>query len=83
MEPEVYCKKEKKKDCCCSWLIVAFVGIAVSFFTGVLVAALTTILTILGEGGIIAIIVALGVLLIVSLINAICCKKDNKHDHCC
>ena len=43
MEPhvEIYCKKDRKKDCSCLWLIVGVVAIALAFFVGVLVAALT------------------------------------------
>ena len=88
MEPqvEIYCKKEKdrKKDCSCLWLIVALVAIALSFFVGVLVAALTAIITTLGIGAIITLIIALAVLLIVAIINVICClKRDKKKHYCC
>ena len=86
MEPhvEIYCKKEnKRKDCSCLWLILAVVAIALAFFVGVLVAALTTIIATLGIGAIIAIVVALAVLFIVALINVICCVKNNKRkDYC-
>ena len=84
MEPqvEIYCKKEKdrKKDCSCLWLILALVAIALSFFVGVLVAALTGIVATLGIGAIIALIVILAVLLVIAIINVICClKKDKKN----
>ena len=80
---EVYYKKDRKKDCSCLWLILAVVAIALAFFIGVLVAALTGIIATLGIGAIIAIIVALAVLLIIAIINVICCKKDNKKKKCC
>ena len=86
MEPhvEIYCKKEnRRKDCSCLWLILAVVAIALAFFIGVLVAALTAIITTLGIGAIIAIIVALAVLFIIALINVICCKKNDRRKDCC
>ena len=85
MEPhvEVYYKKERKKDCFCLWLIVALVAIALSFFAGVLVAALTAIITTLGVGAIITLIIALAVVLIVAIINVICCKKNDRKKDCC
>ena len=90
MEPhvEVYYKKEKdrdsKKDCSCLWIIVALVAIALSFFVGVLVAALTGIIATLGVGAIIALVIVLAVLLVIAIINVICCKKgDKKKKHCC
>lgn len=88
MEPqvEVYYKKEKdrKKDCSCLWLIVGIVAIALAFFVGVLVAALTGIIATLGVGAIIALVVALAVLLLVAIISVICCKKDDrKRKNCC
>ena len=90
MEPhvEVYYKKDKekdrRKDCSCLWLILAVVGIALAFFVGVLVAALTAIITTLGVGAIIALVVILAVLLLVGIIALICCKKDDKKKkHCC
>ena len=87
MEPhvEIYCKKERKKDCSCLWLILAIVAIALAFFVGVLVAALTGIVATLGIGAIIALIVVLAVLLVIALINVICClkKNDRRKDYCC
>ena len=88
MEPqvEIYCKKEKdrKKDCSCLWLIVALVAIALAFFVGVLVAALTAIIATLGVGAIIVLVIALAVLLVIAIIGAICCKKnDRKKCNCC
>ena len=88
MEPqlEIYCKKEKdrKKDCSCLWIIVTIIAIALSFFVGVLVAALTGIIATLGIGAIIALVVVLAVLLIVAIINVICCKKNDRRkcDYC-
>ena len=85
MEPhvEIYCKKEKRKDCSCLWLILAVVAVALAFFVGVLVAALTEIITTLGIGAIITLIVALAVLLVIAIINVICCKKNDKRKDCC
>lgn len=85
MEPnvEVYYKKDNRKDCCCLGLIVTIIAIALSFFVGVLVAALTGIIATITVGGLIAIIVALAVALIVAIINAICCKKEDKKKYCC
>ena len=88
MEPhvEVYCKKEerpRKKNCFCLWLIVALVAVALGFFVGVLVAALTGIITTLGIGAIIALVVILAVLLIIAIINVICCKTNDRKKYCC
>ena len=86
MEPnvEIYCKKENKKDCSCLWLILAVVAIALAFFAGVLVAALTEIIATIGIGAIITLIIALGVLLLITAINVICCNKKNiRKQHCC
>ena len=73
MEPkvEVYYKKEKdcKRDCCCLGLIVAVVAVVLAFFVGVLVAALTEIIATIGVGAIITLVIALGVLLLIALIN--------------
>ena len=85
MEPhvEIYCKKEKRKDCSCLWLIAGVVAVALAFFVGVVVAALTGIIATLGIGAIIAIIVALAVLLVIAIINVICCKKNDRRKDCC
>ena len=86
MEPqvEIYCKKEdKRKDCSCLWLILAVVVIAITFFAGALVAALTGLIETLGIGAIITLIIALGVLAIVAIIALICCRKTDKKKKCC
>lgn len=88
MEPNedvYYYKKEKdrKKDCFGLWLIAAIVTIVLSFFIGVLVAALTTILATLGIGGIVTLIIILLVLLIIAIINVLFCKKNDKRKNCC
>lgn len=85
MEPqvEIYCKKENKKDCSCLWLILAIVAIALSFFVGALVAALTGFVATLGVGAIVTLIIALAVLLIITIINVICCIKKDRKKHCC
>lgn len=84
MEPniEIYCKKDKK-DCSCLWLILAIVAVALAFFAGVLVAALTEITTTIGIGAIIALIIILAVLLIIAIINVICCRKRNRRKEYC
>ena len=86
MEPqvEIYCKKEnKRKDCSCLWLILAVIVIAITFFAGALVAALTGLIETLGIGAIIALLIALGVLAIVAIIALICCRKTDKKKKCC
>lgn len=86
MEPqvEIYCKKEdKRKDCSCLWLILAVVVIAITFFAGALVAALTGLIETLGIGAIITLLIALGVLAIVAIIALICCRKTDKKKKCC
>ena len=85
MEPDIYCEKEKnnKKDCFCAWIIFGLVAIILSFFIGVLVADLTTIVTVIGTGGIVALLITLVVLLVISGINVVCCKKNDKKKYCC
>ena len=85
MEPqvEIYCKKDNKKDCSCLWLILAIVAIALSFFVGALVAALTGFVATLGVGAIVTLIIALAVLLVITIINVICCIKKDRKKHCC
>ena len=85
MEPhvEIYCKKDRIKDCSCLWIIVALIAIALAFFAGVLVAALTAIITTLGIGAIIALVVIFAVLLVASIIAVICCKKNDRRKDCC
>lgn len=85
MEPniEIYCKKDNKRDCSCLWLIVAVVAVALAFFVGVLVADLTEIIATIGVGAIITLVIALGVLLLIALINVICCKKRCRRRECC
>ena len=86
MEPqvEIYCKKEnKRKDCSCLWLILAVIVIAITFFAGALVAALTGLIETLGIGAIITLLIALGVLAIVDIIALICCRKTDKKKKCC
>lgn len=86
MEPqvEIYCKKEdKRKDCSCLWLILAVIVIAITFFAGALVAALTGLIETLGIGAIITLLIALGVLAVVAVIALICCRKTDKKKKCC
>lgn len=82
MEPqvEIYCKKDKRKDCGCLWLILAIIAIALSFFVGALVAVLTGFVVALGIGAVAVLIIALVILLIIAIINIICCKNKKK---CC
>lgn len=84
MEPqvEVYCKKEKKKECSCLWIILAILAVALSFFVGALVAALTGFVATLGIGAIIVLIIALAILTILALIGLLCCKKNDKKKCC-
>ena len=80
MEPEVevYCKKDnKKKDCSCLWLILAIVAIALSFFVGAIIATLTGFVSILGIGAIAVLIIALAILLVISIIGLICCRRND------
>ena len=80
---EEYYRKDRKKDCFCFWLIATIVAIALSFFIGVLVAALTAIVATLGIGGIVTLIIALAILLVIAIINVICCRKIDKRRNCC
>lgn len=83
-EVEVYCKKDKKKDCSCLCIITTIVGIILSFFLGVLVENLANIVIALGLGAVIVLIITLAILLIMSLISLFCCKKnDKKKKNCC
>lgn len=80
---EIYCKKEpKKKDCTCLWLIVAIVAVALAFFVGALVAALTGFVATLTVGAVAVLIIALAVLLIIAIINVVCCKIGGRRDCC-
>ena len=83
MEQNIEMYPRRKKDCFCLWLIVSIVAIVLSFFIGVLFAALTTIIDTIGIGGIIALLITLVVLFIITLINAICCKKLDRKNYCC
>lgn len=85
MEPkvEIYCKKDKKKDCSCMWLMLAVLLVALSFFVGALVAQLTGFVATLGTGAVVVLIIALAILTILSLIGLICCKKSDKKKCCC
>ena len=82
MEPqvEIYCKKEcKKKDCSCSWLVLAIVFIVLAFFVGALVAELTGFVATLTTGAVIVLIIALALLAIIAIVNLICCKNKKKY----
>lgn len=85
MEPqvEIYCKKDRKKDCSCLWIILGVIAVALSFFVGALVAALTGFVVLLGIGAVAVLIIALIILLIIAIVNLICCKKSNKKKCCC
>ncbi|MCI8273101.1 MAG: hypothetical protein HFJ55_03345 [Clostridia bacterium] len=80
MEPqvEIYCKKDKKKNCSCISLILAILLITLSFFVGALIAALTGFVVILGIGAVAVLIIALALLTIISIIALICCKNANR-----
>ena len=87
MEPniEVFCKKDeyKRKDCTCLWIVLSLVAVALSFFVGVLVSALTGIVDTISVGGIIALVVILSILLVIAIINVICCIKNAYKKNCC
>lgn len=83
MEPqvEIYCKKDRKKDCSCLWLIVAIISTVLSFFIGGLVGTLLSLTTLVGY--IVVLIITLAILLLISIISLICCKKNDKKKNCC
>ena len=85
LNEDIYYKKEKdrKKDCSGLWFIVTILAIILSFFVGVLIAEITSILPILGISGVIALIIVFSVLLIIAIISLIYCKKSNKKKYCC
>lgn len=87
MEPniDVYCKidKNKRKNCCCIWIITAIITVILGFFIGLLVSAVTGILAALGTPVLITFVVILAVLLIISIIALICCKNGEKQHPCC
>ena len=85
MEPqvEIYCKKDKRKDCSCIWLILAIVLFVLAFFLGVLISALTAIITTLGLGAIITLVVVFAVLALLTIVFAICCRESRNNKNYC
>ena len=80
---EIYPKKDKKTNCSCLWIILAIVGSVLTFFIGLFVAAISSILEGLGTPVIVALIIILMLLLIISIINVICCKCGNRKKYFC
>lgn len=82
---DVYCKidKNKRKNCCCIWIITAILAVVLSFFVGLLVSAVTGILEALGTAVLIAFVVISAILLVISIIALLCCKSNTKKNSCC
>ena len=73
-------KREKnKKRRCCIDLVIFIVSILLAFGIGLIIGALTTLVTFLGIGAIVLFLVTLLILLIIRIIMLICCKKKE----CC
>ena len=77
MEPQVdICfKREKNKRRCCIDLVIFVISILLAFGIGVIIGALTGLVTFLGIGAIVLFLVTLLILLIIRIIMLICCKK--------
>ena len=73
-------KREKnKKRRCCIDLVIFVISILLAFGIGLIIGALTGLVTFLGIGAIVLFLVTLLVLLIIRIIMLICCKKKE----CC
>ena len=73
-------KREKnKKRRCCIDLVIFVVSILLAFGIGLIIGALTTLVTFLGIGAIVLFLVTLLILLIIRIIMLICYKKKD----CC
>ena len=85
MEPqvEIYCKKDRKKDCSCLWIIIAIISVLLSFFVGVFFETIFGLIALLGIGATITLIITLLILLIIAIVALICCKKTDKKKNCC
>ena len=83
MEPQVdICfkrEKDKKRRRCCIDLVIFVVSILLAFGIGLIIGALTGLVTFLGIGAIVLFLVTLLILLIIRIIMLICCKKKD----CC
>lgn len=71
-----------KKNRCCVDIIICILSSLITFIAGLLIGALTGLVTALGLGAIIAILSILVILTIIRIINLVCCK-DKKDDCCC
>lgn len=78
MEPQVdICfKKEKdKKRKCCVDLVIFVISILLAFVIGLIIGALTGLVTFLGIGAIVLFLTTLLALLAIRIIMLICCKN--------
>lgn len=76
MEPQVeVCFKKNKKRRCCEDIVIFILAIFVAFVIGLIVGALTDLITTLGLGAVILFLVTLVILLIIEAIMLICCKR--------
>ncbi len=71
-----------KKNRCCVDIIICILSSLITFVAGLLIGALTGLVTALGLGAVIAILSILAILLIIRIINLVC-SKDKKDDCCC
>ena len=71
-----------KKNRCCVDIIICILSSLITFIAGLLIGALTGLVTALGLEAIIAILSILVILTIIRIINLVCCK-DKKDDCCC
>ena len=82
MEPQVdicFKREKNKKRRCCIDLVIFVISILLAFGIGVIIGALTGLVTFLGIGAIVLFLVTLLILLIIRVIMLICCKKKD----CC
>ena len=78
MEPQVdicFKREKNKKSRCCIDLVIFVISILLAFGIGVVIGALTGLVTFLGIGAIVLFLVTLPILLIIRIIMLICCKK--------
>jgi len=83
MEPQVdICfKRERERNRrCCIDLVIFVISILLAFGIGLIVGALTGVVSFLGIGAIVLFLVTLLILLIIRIIMLICCGRQNK---CC
>ena len=66
---------------CCVDIVICILTSLITFVAGLLIGALTALVTALGLGAIIAILAILVILLIIRILTLICCKE--KKDNCC